>query len=876
MNTHAQEQEQKLLSLLQNISLSAIEATTSDYAFRQILAHICEYMNWPLGHVYIWSDGNQALVSSGIWYMSDADSFKAFRALSEETSFLPGVGTVGRVIAEGKAVTVLDVREDTGFVRQLPVEKGGIRTYFAFPVVTGNQVSAVIEFFSPHAGAPDAEMTSVIYHAGALLGMAIERERALKNLQKREAQLHEAQRMAHIAHWEWDVARDGVTWSEEMYNIFSLQKGAFVGSFEGFLRHVHPDDVSLVQKKVHNAHQDGKSFDYFHRIVRPDGRVRMIHARGRPIFNKNGEVIGLYGINQDITELKEAELQLAEHVDQLKALMEIGQTVAGTLDLNTIYERVLDLLRPLIGAGVVVLLVYKEDSLEIVAHEQEWQLDMVGTRVPLEGSISGDAWLYRKSLHLQGEACAHRASPVLNKAAGDYRPHAILATPICAHDDCVGVLSAAHEEADAFDQQDLRLLETVGLWTAIAIRNARQYEKLRRRLNETDAIMAVSNAMVEALDLDPVLQLIVDSVKQIITHADWTAIHLLRPDGKGLELAASAGLPIGAEEYTLRPGEGIAGQVMNSGQTINIADMQADPRRLPVDQSMQARSLLVSLVENRHRRVGTISVQCATPSAFTTDDERLLKILGIQAGIALDNARLYAMQRGARERAEQQGVRIRQMARRVVQAQEEERARISRELHDEAGQSLTALKIGLELARAQLPKELAETGASLLELIQVTDETLSNLRHISHNLRPPGLDAYGLDAALRGLCEDFSKHTAITVTYEGLEISALKPVTSLALYRFVQEAITNVAKHAQAESVQVKMEVTSDTIKLIVKDDGQGFVPPDWEANNVPQGTGLIGMLERIEMVDGFLEIVSAEGAGTRLTAIVPLQLVEA
>jgi PAS domain S-box-containing protein len=861
--------QRKLLSLLRKVSLAIGEAETSEIAFQQVLTHICEFMEWPLGHVYVWSDSAQSLVSSGIWYVAEGYHFKPFRELSERTRFEPGQGTVGRVIASGKPVNVLDVRSDAGFVRQLPVDEGGIRAYFSFPVMVGDQVQAVIEFFSPESGAPDADMTLIISHAGALLGLAVQKEEVVAHLRQSEARLAEAQHTAHIAHWEWDIAKDAVNWSSELYRIFGVKPDAFAASYEAFLSYVHPDDLAFVKEKVGQAVSTGQSFNYFHRIVRPDGVVRVIHARGRPLYDDARKIIKLYGTAQDMTELRETELELAQRVRQLSTLIEIGQTVAGTLDLEQIYDRVFSLLKPLVGAQTLLLLLHEDDALRIAAVDQDATADDHGKQFLASSGIIGEAWRSKQTLHVWGDECAEQSSADLREVTG-YQPQAIITAPLCVHDECLGVLAAVHEAADAFDDADMRLIEASALWTAIAIDNARQYAQLRRRLHETDAIVAISNAMVETLELDEVLQLIVQSVKDIVTHADWTTIHLLHPQRERLELAASAGLDIKAADYTLGLNEGIAGQVMVRGETINIADVQEDPRRVPIDHSTQARSLLVAPVESRHRRLGTISVQCATPSAFSEEDERLLKILGIQAGIAIDNARLYDEQRRAKVRAELQSKRIRRMARRVVEAQEQERARISRELHDEAGQALTALQIGLELTRAQLPDELEGEKAGLQELVDLADETLSNLRRISHNLRPPGLDAYGLHAALAGLCEDFSKHTSLAISYEGKDIAGLAPLVALSLYRFAQESLTNAAKHAGAGEVEVKLDQTSDTIILMVKDNGEGFEPPDWDADLPPEGTGLIGMLERLEMVDGRLEISSAPGRGTELTAVVP------
>lgn len=238
--------------------------------------------------------------------------------------------------------------------------------------------------------------------------------------------------------------------------------------------------------------------------------------------------------------------------------------------------------------------------------------------------------------------------------------------------------------------------------------------------------------------------------------------------------------------------------------------------------------------------------------------------------MAIENAHLYATQRRARQLAEKQRERMRHMAQRVVQAQEKERERIARELHDEAGQSLTSLKISLDLIRSMLPEELSNIRGNLDDVLQLTDKTMSNLRLLSHNLRPPGLDMYGLDAALAGLCQDFETHTPLKITYRGTELPDLAALPALSLYRFAQEALTNVAKHAGATEVQMTLTEDSDKITLKIVDDGQGFIPPDLDEDSPVQGAGLVGMVERLEMVEGHLHIQSTPGKGTRLVAVVP------
>ncbi len=863
------DREQSLLILLQKISLVVARSDSTDQAFRDVLAHICRFMDWPLGHVYIWSEAVDALVSSRIWYMVDNAAIDSLRAVSENTQFQLGEGSIGRVWQSGKPVFILDVRQETMFVRKQPVLECGILAYFAFPVILKDEVTAVLEFFSPKAIPLDHDMTTIINHVSTLLGLAMQRQQTLFYLQQSKAQLDEAQRTAHVGHWEWDVLKNEVIWSPELYRIYDLSPDTFTATYEGFIDRVHPDDVDYVSRKVDQAYHHGTAFDYFHRIIRSDGSIRVLHSRGRPLYDEVGKIIKLHGTAQDMTEQKEAELELAQKVRQLSALMEIGQAVSAMLDLEAIYERVLTLVRPLIGAETFLLFLHKAEMLEVAAVDPQSSSNASSLTIPAQEGIAGKVWQSGQSILLQGEECVQQLSSPLMQHIG-YQPQAVLAVPLRWRDEAVGVLKAAHHDANAFKEDDLPLLEMAAAWTAIAIGNVRQHNQLQRRLHESDAMLVISNALTKTLDLDELLQLIANKAQKIIIHAEWTTIHLLRPKTKQLTLAASAGLEIQPEAYVINPGEGIAGRVIEEGGVINAADMQTDPRRLPFDVSVKAHSLLAAPVESRQQRIGTISVQCSTPRQFTAEDERLLTILGVQAGMAIENARMHALQRRARQRAETQRERMRRMAQRVVEAQEMERARIARELHDESGQSLTSLKISLDLIRSMLPDELADIKDSLWDVLELTDKTMSNLRLLSHNLRPPGLDAYGLNAALAGLCQDVETHTHLSVNYTGTDLPGLAAMSALSLYRFAQEALTNATKHAEATQAQVSLAQESDVITLTITDNGRGFVPPNLEEAIPVHGAGLVGMVERIEMVDGHLNISATPEKGSCLTAVVP------
>jgi signal transduction histidine kinase len=216
--------------------------------------------------------------------------------------------------------------------------------------------------------------------------------------------------------------------------------------------------------------------------------------------------------------------------------------------------------------------------------------------------------------------------------------------------------------------------------------------------------------------------------------------------------------------------------------------------------------------------------------------------------------------------------RLRALTRHIVTTQEEERRRVSRELHDEAGQALVALKLSLQAVRDDLPPTGGGHRQRLEEAVSLTDRTTEQIRLLAHGLRPPALDSAGLNAALEGLCREFARRTQIRVDFTGIDIPILGPAT-ICLYRFLQEALTNAVRHGHATEIQVRLEQDAEHICLSVQDNGQGFDPSSVLSNQLqPKSIGLVGMRERLESISGWLEIDSKPGQGARLIAHVPLE----
>jgi signal transduction histidine kinase len=253
-----------------------------------------------------------------------------------------------------------------------------------------------------------------------------------------------------------------------------------------------------------------------------------------------------------------------------------------------------------------------------------------------------------------------------------------------------------------------------------------------------------------------------------------------------------------------------------------------------------------------------------TQTPFSREKITFFETVGREVGVALHNARLFRETQISRKR-------LQRLAQKIFSTQEEERQRVARALHDEAGQALTGLKITLEMVRDELPAAHS-AREKLSEAIKLAESTMGQIRDLAHDLRPAALDNLGLNTTLRSFCRDFAKRTHLQIEYRGTEASPLPDAVEICLYRLLQEALTNVARHAAAERVTVTLRRDDATVSLSVKDDGRGFdVAAVMEAAQGEHGIGLSGMTERVESVGGQLVIESEPGAGTRLVAWIPL-----
>lgn len=434
--------------------------------------------------------------------------------------------------------------------------------------------------------------------------------------------------------------------------------------------------------------------------------------------------------------------------------------------------------------------------------------------------------------------------------------------------------AAAQQEALAIQEQARSETEKLNHELEAAVRDLSLLFQVSRRLAGTlDRSALLKDAMPLLVGILPqvnagmvVLRRAEGEPLEIVSVVECndTAAPVAERKRQGLELA----------EFTTatgRPSWMIAHDVIPLDEPLALAAAQPPPRSDPSDiahasTAAGGHTMALPLAAQQHI-VGSL-VLCtlydATP--FSLRDVALARTIADQLSIAIENATLYAQ-------VEQSGKLRGELLHRVVSAQEAERQRIARELHDGTGQTLTALGLGLAAAAERVDSNPDAVKKQLLEMKQMNAQVLQEVHDVIADLRPSILDNLGLIPALRGQMGDFERRTG---THAQLIVQGkstrLKPDIETTIYRIVQESLTNVARHSGAGSVLVQLSFGEEDIVLAVQDDGRGF---DVEAalQDSPQGRtawGLLGIQERAALVGGTAEILSRPGEGVTIRVTVP------
>jgi PAS domain S-box-containing protein len=635
-------------------------------------------------------------------------------------------------------------------------------------------------------------------------------ERDPERLARVEHQLAIAQQITHIGSWEWDARTNVVSWSDELYRIYGFEPRSRDITLEFFLSRLHPEDRERIQGEVGRALERGGRFAYPERIVRPDGSVRELDTVGEAALDAQGRTAGLIGTCRDVTEEHRRDETIriqADIVRHVQIALSVWQVVP---------ER-------------------EGDPLRLVAYNPAAE---PAARRPLEGCIGKG---FRE---------------IFPYGVGGQIEQLLLAV---ARDGKVRetTVERSHNPADPTRAVLGKAFPLPGGRVGLAAEDVTEITVARRL---KDAEHHVLERIASGAPLAEILESIVLAVEE---HSAPLLGSILLMDADGLHVRHGAaphlppsyvqaidGAPIG-------PRAGSCGTAAYRREAVYVEDVETDP--LWIDYRDVARQSglrscwSTPIVSNDGRVLGTFAMYDRSPRAPNAGDRAIIERATHLAGIAIEQRQLEDQ--------------LRALSGHVESVREDERTGIAREIHDVLGQALTALKMDLALVAR---KSQGDTLDRVHSMSRSTDEIIQQVRRISAELRPGVLDDLGLHAAIEWQAQEFEERTGTvcSMTSDAEEQRFARDV-STALFRIFQEALTNVARHAEAKHVDIRLSVAEGAIRMEIRDDGKGISAGSLVDR---RSLGLLGMRERARRLGGNAAIAAGSPAGTVVSVEVPLR----
>ncbi len=545
--------------------------------------------------------------------------------------------------------------------------------------------------------------------------------------------------------------------------------------------------------------------------------------------------------------------------DRLRRLIEAGRSVVAERELEGVFARLLDVARELTGAHFAAIGVLDE--------ARENLADFITAGIdPHAHSIIGDLPRGRGVLGL----LISKPVPLrLADVGGHIRSYgfppghpamtSFLGVPILIRGEAWGNLYLTDKIGGEFDDADEEAAVVLASWAAIAVENARLYKhtearraELERSVRALEATSEIARAVGGETQLDRVLELIAKRSRALV-EAAGAAILLI--DGDDFIVAAAAGeIPRRIVGSRVARSGSVAGRVVSSGRPERVSDVGSSLRFALGDLGVKAQSGMFVPLLFRGTSLGVIEAfdRQGGPE-FRADDERLLLAAAASAATAVATAQSVEQDR----------------LRRTLRAAEEERRRWARELHDETLQGLGGLRVLLSSARRN--NDVGQLHRTLETAVDQIAQEIANLRALITELRPAALDELGLAPALEALFDrvrtlhGLELEAHIELAYESGRAGArLEMDVETAIYRLVQESLSNAARHAHADHVDVEVVEHDEQVRVLVRDDGGGF-----DTGAPSSGFGLTGMRERVALTGGRLEITSSAD-GTTICAELP------
>jgi PAS domain S-box-containing protein len=694
--------------------------------------------------------------------------------------------------------------------------------------------------------------------------------------------------------WQNTPGGSGNFFSDTMFSMLGYEPVPPAEGVAFFRALLHPDDRANLEQTMRAlkwGEQNGYVLTFRLRTRNDDWR--WILSTGHCVArDAQGQPARLVGTHIDITEQKQASTSLRDYARRLELWRQIDRAILTAQSRSEMAQVAVRQIRQLIPCqwASIVELGQEGECGRVLGFDIDGETDQ-----PAAPCMAYAAEVFRESKArlVKDTSMISDPSPLI-LALRTHGVRSFINVPLMVGDTLIGCLGVGSDKSNAFTSDHLKVTYEAAALLAITIQNSQLIEAERRRSAE----LASANAFITVLgrvalhlqtnlELEQVINMLRDELAQLGISCFIT---LVNEEGKSLTphfasvnhdanliakgVPKQLGLDLARELYP------DIGQLLDHHQPVFIAEPMPgaiilghelyaeDAERIVRLAGMTPASKVIGLpLVIANRLLGVLAIW---GDDLHEEDLAAASLFASQVAVAIENARLLKTLREQRQR-------LRMLSARLLDAQEEERKRISEEIHHEMGQALTAIRIDLARLEHEGSDKLGSVGLDMLRESQSTvDQTLERMRDLALSLRPSILDTFGLIPALRWHLNNYARRVNIITKLDTNALAEEERFPSrieTAIYRIVQETLTNTARHAQASKVTVSLERQADTIVVSIKDNGRGFDEREVAQRGLQSsGMGLLTMRERVHALGGRFILRSRCGDGVQLRIEIPLE----
>ncbi len=645
--------------------------------------------------------------------------------------------------------------------------------------------------------------------------------------------------------------------------------------------HIHPEDRQYAIDFCLNSSSRLRDFEFEYRMIKSDGSIVWLHDIVS-VESMNGVPKILRGFMIDITERKLEAKQIQRKSKELSTLHDFNLAVTSTLDLQKVLNLLVEKTTQLLPYSGLFLSLYNHDKreLELIVSRNFYTSELTESLRRIGGKSFAQKIFETKTpivvKNLQTDPRVRDPEFARRHGLKSY-----IGVPLMVRGEALGVFGFHTKEEHDFTGGEVEFLSTLASQAAIAIHNSQLYENIAEKTTELQkanqqlsVLYSVSSTISNSLETDLALSSGMRKVQEIFGF-ESARIYLFDEKEGELRLLANEGSPDGfVPSSSIKPGKGALGKVFEEGRLIYFEDIQTDPNYLQLTPSGKAlkagfRGSLSIPIKAKNKVTGVMNFSSKSPHRFTAAEVQLLESIANNFGTVIENLYLFQEVRSRSEELQKSGEELQRLTGSLLSAQEDERRRLARELHDDLTQRLAVLAI-----EAGKMEQQFDTSPDLIRerLPAMKDQIVAlstDIHRISRQLHPSILDDLGLVDAIKSLCTGFSEQEGIPVEFTPENLPEdLTNDLSLCLYRITQESLRNIAKHAQAQEARVTLAGNNGSVLLSIQDSGVGFDPA--QVRGKP-GLGLASMEERVRLIQGSLSVQSQPTQGTTIEVRAPL-----